>query len=213
MIIFRTFEKTNPFTRELRILVSIWLLQDLPFFLTMTGSGGLLIMPIQKTVLSLIALDSHLPILILRFFVKNYALKPFRQLLNADFVKDAKSRYNFDEMFKYWMNEPCNFYWRKYDLYPIEWLKEPYSMLDEILCRLYGLPNDSYFKEECASIAHHVINTRESLPWASILSLVLKTTIQYFQKATAMKKPNFFFFAYIVDIFCVELHYPNLGWN
>ena len=39
-------------------------------------------------------------------FVKIYALKHFKHLFNADFVKDAKSRYNFDEMLKYWMNEP-----------------------------------------------------------------------------------------------------------
>ena len=39
-------------------------------------------------------------------FVKVYALKPFRQLLNVDFIKAAKSRYNFDEMLKSWMNEP-----------------------------------------------------------------------------------------------------------
>ena len=28
-----------------------------------------------------------------------------------------------------------------------------------------------------------------------------------------MKKPNFFFYAYIVDIFCPKFHYPNLGWS
>ena len=39
-------------------------------------------------------------------FVKNYALKPFRQLLNVDFIKAAKFRYNFDKMLKSWMNEP-----------------------------------------------------------------------------------------------------------
>ena len=39
-------------------------------------------------------------------FVKIYALKPFRQLLNVDFLKAAKSRYNFDQMLKSWMNEP-----------------------------------------------------------------------------------------------------------
>ena len=38
-------------------------------------------------------------------FVKIYALKPFEQLLNDDFIKAAKSRYNFEEMLKSWMNE------------------------------------------------------------------------------------------------------------
>ena len=39
-------------------------------------------------------------------FVKIYALKPFRKLLNADFVKVVKSRFNFDQILKSWMAEP-----------------------------------------------------------------------------------------------------------
>ena len=26
-------------------------------------------------------------------------------------------------------------------------------------------------------------------------------------------KPNFFFSSYIIDIFCAEFRYPNLGWS
>ena len=111
------------------------------------------------------------------------------------------------------MAEPHKFSQRKDEIYPVEWFKEPYSLLAAMLCRLYGLPNCSYFKEEWASISHHVITTGKSLPWASILSLELKTTIEEFQKDTARKKSNFFFYAYIVDIFCAEFHYPNMGWS
>ena len=39
-------------------------------------------------------------------FVKIYALKHFRHLLNVDFVKDAKSMFNFDQMLKPWMAKP-----------------------------------------------------------------------------------------------------------
>ena len=38
-------------------------------------------------------------------------------------------------------------------------------------------------------------------------------TIQDYQKATSMKKPNFFFLTFIIDVFCTEFQYPNLGWN
>ena len=110
-------------------------------------------------------------------FVNIYALKPFRQLLNVDFVKATKSIYNFDQMLKSWMVELHKFSQRKDELYPIEWFKEPYSLLASMLCRIYGLPNCSYFKEEWALISHHVITIRESLPWASILSLEHKTAI------------------------------------
>ena len=97
-------------------------------------------------------------------FVKIYALKPFRQLVNADFVKFSKSRYNFNQMLKSWMVKPRKFSQRKDELYPIEWIKEPYSLIAAMLCRIYGLPNCSYFKEEWAPIAHHVITTSESFP-------------------------------------------------
>ena len=82
-----------------------------------------------------------------------------------------------------------------------------------MLCRLYGLPNYSYFKKEWAPIAHHVITTDDSFPWASILSLESKSAIQEFQKATARKKPNFYLSAFIVDIFCADFLYPNMGWS
>ena len=42
-------------------------------------------------------------------FVNIYALKPFTQLLNAYFVKVAKSMYNFEQMLKFWMAEPHKF--------------------------------------------------------------------------------------------------------
>ena len=111
------------------------------------------------------------------------------------------------------MSNPDKFSQRKDDLYPVDWFREPYSLLAAMLCRLYSLPNCSYFKVEWAPIAHHIQTAGESLPWDSILSLELKTTIQDYQKASAKKKPNFFFLAFIVDVFCAEFHYPNLGWN
>ena len=109
------------------------------------------------------------------------------------------------------MDEPCKFSQRKDELYPIEWFKEPYSLLAVMLCRLYGLPNCSYFKEEWAPIAHHVITTSEYFPWASILSLELKNSIHEFRKAT--KKPNFYLSTFIMDIFCAEFCFPNMGWS
>ena len=38
-------------------------------------------------------------------FVSIYTLKPFKQLLDADFIKASKSRFNFDQMLKSWMAE------------------------------------------------------------------------------------------------------------
>ena len=111
------------------------------------------------------------------------------------------------------MHQPSKFSKRYDDLYPVTLFKEPYSLLAAMLCRLYGLPNCSVFKAKWAPAAHHVLKTSDYFPWASILSLELKKSIQDYQKATAKKKPNFFFSAFIYDIFCTEFQYPNLGWN
>ena len=64
-----------------------------------------------------------------------------------------------------------------------------------------------------ASIAHHVLTTGESFPWAFIMSLELKIVIQDYQKAIARKKPDFFFSAFVIDVFYTDFQYPNLGWN
>ena len=99
-----------------------------------------------------------------RTFARIYALKLYTQLLDADFVNAAKSNFNFDQMLKSWMTEPHKFFKRKDELYPVEWFKEPYSLLATMLCKLYGLPNCSFFKEEWAPITHHIITTSESFP-------------------------------------------------
>ena len=110
-------------------------------------------------------------------FVKAYGLKPARQPLDADFSKAYKSRFNFNEMLKSWMSESSKFSQRNDDLYPIAWFREPYSLLEAMLCRLYGLPNCSFFKVEWDPIAHHVLTKGESFPWDSILSLEIRTVI------------------------------------
>ena len=82
-----------------------------------------------------------------------------------------------------------------------------------MLCRLYGLPNCYVFKSKWAPVAHHVLATDDSFPSESMLALELKISIQDYQKATARKKPNFFFSAFIYDILCAEFEYPNLEWK
>ena len=49
-------------------------------------------------------------------FIRAYGLKPARQPLNTEFSQASKTRFNFDEMLKSWMNEPSKFSWRKDNL-------------------------------------------------------------------------------------------------
>ena len=98
-------------------------------------------------------------------FIKAYGLKPAIQPLNAEFFQASKTKFNFDEMVKYWMNEPSKFSQRKDYLYPITWFREPYSLLAYMLCRLYGLRNCSIFKAERVPISHRILTTSEYFPW------------------------------------------------
>ena len=68
-------------------------------------------------------------------------LKLARQLLNAKFAQSSKTRFNFNENLKSWMHEPGKLSQRIDDLYLVTWFKEPYSLLEAMLCRLYGLPS------------------------------------------------------------------------
>ena len=146
-------------------------------------------------------------------FTRAYALKPVVQPLNIEFTQSSKTRYNFNEMLKYWMNEPRKFSQRDGNLYPVTWFREPYSLLEAMLCILYGLLNFYVFKSEWDLVTHHVLTIGKSFSWASILSLELKMAIQDYQKATARKKPNFFLPAFIIDVFYTEFQYPNFEWN
>ena len=134
-------------------------------------------------------------------FTRVYALKPAIQPLTIECAQSSKTRFNFEEMLKSWMHEPGKLLQRADDLYPVTWFKDPYSLLAAMLCRLYHLPNSFVFKDEWAPVGHHVLETNDSFPWASILSLELKKSIQAYQKATSRKKPNFFFSAFIFYVF------------
>ena len=85
--------------------------------------------------------------------------------------------------------------------------------METMLCRIYGLPNCSIFKVEWAPVDHHILTTGEYFPRDSIFLLELKMAIQDYQNAASRKKPNFFFSAFVIDVFCTEFQYPNLGWN
>ena len=39
-------------------------------------------------------------------FIRAYGLKTVRQPLTAEFANASKTRFNFDEMLKYWMQKP-----------------------------------------------------------------------------------------------------------
>ena len=79
-------------------------------------------------------------------FTRAYGIKLARQPFNTEFAQASKTRFNFDEMLKSWMNEPSKFSQRKDDLYPVTWFREPYSLLAAMLLDFMVFPIALFLK-------------------------------------------------------------------
>ena len=92
-------------------------------------------------------------------------------------------------MIKSWMDNPAAFLPKPNKLYPISWFREPFSLLEAMLCRLYGLLNCIVFKLEWVPLVHNIITTGESFKWAQILLVVMKEAIEKYQKSPTSRNP------------------------
>ena len=98
------------------------------------------------------------------------------------------SEFNFEQVIKYWMHNPADFFSKSNKAYPISWFRESFSLLEAMFCELYGLPKCREFKDECDIIAHHTLLIGERFNWEQILSVMLKESIEKYQNvATSMK--------------------------
>ena len=111
------------------------------------------------------------------------------------------------------MDNPVEFLPKPHKLYPISWFREAFSLFSTMLCRLHGSPNCIVFKEEWAPLAHHILTTGESFNWAKILLVVLKESIEKYQKTLVSIKPTFYLSSYVMDIFCASFPLSTMGWN
>ena len=111
------------------------------------------------------------------FFVKEYSLNPLQQLLNAKFLDATMTQFHFEEMIKSWMDNLAEFVPKDETSCPIYSFRDSFALLEEMLCRFYGLPNCTVFKAEWDPITHHILTIGESFNWAQILSLLLKDII------------------------------------
>ena len=109
--------------------------------------------------------------------------------MTAQSLDVAINQFNFEEMIKSYMDNPIEFVPNIDMSYPISWFREPFSLPEAMLCRLYELPNCIAFKVEWAPIAHHILTTGKSINWAHILSGVLKEAIEKYQKKPTSRKP------------------------
>ena len=106
----------------------------------------------------------------------------------------------------------------KYDkmgMYPIDSLENPHNYAGSMLCRLYGIPNNTKFFIEWVPLIDACINCH-IMNWSTILSDNLSTTIsEYHQKRSTSTKnlPPFYMSSYIMESICFYTKFPIMGWK
>ena len=110
-----------------------------------------------------------------------------------------------------WMDNPAQFIPKPDRSCHISWFRESFSLLETMLCILYGLPNCTVFKAKWVPLTHHVLTIGEYFNWAQILSVILKEAIEKYQKNPASRKPSFYLSAYVMDVLYATLLSPGIG--
>ena len=101
----------------------------------------------------------------------------------------------------------------KSGMHAIASLANPYNYAAAMLCRLYGLPNNSKFSIEWIPLIDACVNSH-IMNWATILSDNLDTIItEYQQKRDSSPEnlPLFYFSAYIMDAIYFCTTFPTMG--
>jgi len=157
----------------------------------------------------------------IRWVVKNLSIEDM-QFMNSKMELmgsfEAEELKKIEEPFE--MIHGCRvlekkFKYDKMSMYLVDSLENPYNYATSMLCRLYGLPNNTKFSIEWiplinASVNSHIMN------WHTILFDNPATAIsEYCQKRSTSigNLPPFYFSAYIMDVIYFYTKFPIRGWK
>lgn len=118
-------------------------------------------------------------------------------------------------MIQEWRRRDNKFKQDKVSMYPIASLDNPYSFAASMLCRLYGLHDNSKFFINWFHLINVCVNSH-IMNWATIMSKNLaKAIIEYHQTRVASSRevPQFFMSTYVFDDICFCTHFPTMGWK
>jgi len=117
----------------------------------------------------------------------------------ANFAKKIEEPF---KMIHGWRVLENKFKYDKMSMYLVASLENPYNYAASMLCRLYGLPNNTKFSVEWIPLINAPVNSH-IMNWPTILSDNLGTAIsEYRQKRSTSTEnlPPFYFSAYIMDV-------------
>lgn len=130
-------------------------------------------------------------------------------------AKFAKQNEEPFKMIYGWRVLENEFKYDKMGMYPVASLVNPHNYASSMLCRLYGLLNNTKFSIEWVPLIDACVNSH-IMNWATILSNNLATAIsEYRQKrSTSIENlPPFYLSAYIMDAICFCTMFPIMGWK
>ena len=103
--------------------------------------------------------------LLLRFihvFARAYALETPKHIFSLKFFDETLAKFNYEQVVKSWLVDPTLVIPLSLSEYLVSWFRDPFSLLDAMFCRLFGLPNCSSFKAKWVPMANHVLLTGDS---------------------------------------------------
>ena len=149
----------------------------------------------------------------LEVFARAYGLKTPKQFFLGNYFDKFLSKSKYEQVVKCWMEDPTLVIPVSLSAYPVSWFKEPFSLLTNMFCRLYGLPNCSLLKNKWLPMANHVFLTGDLFYWVQILFCNLWEQIEKYQKTLVNRKPSFYMSGFVMDAFCACSCFPELNWD
>jgi hypothetical protein len=146
---------------------------------------------------------------------KYYKLNESGEKLSTDFVLSLYASHDTRKIMAFWWREDKKFTNQTSSWYPMVNLREPYTYLMALLCRLHGQKDCSQFSEAWMPLAFTVAISGTGFNWSAIISKQLSTYIKQAQTPKEGDTPAFYMALYLLDIICARNAFAgiNLNWH
>ena len=86
--------------------------------------------------------------------------------------------------------------------YPIQCFKRNDILFMDMIFLLYGKGYSTHFKIDWMSLVHHIVELGQFFSWEIFLSPNLLGFVHLSKEVPKTKVPNFYMFAYLLDVVC-----------
>lgn len=144
-------------------------------------------------------------------FTAIYRLPPPKESVDEAYMKAFAGRHpNFDECIQEWWFDDDAFKPSPLRVYRVQNFHEDFRPVVVMLCRLMGEKNCNLFRREWVPYMYAVVEHGWILNWANILADVMQKVLRRYLEASEGSKPSFFMYAYLLDMVCTMIEFPEL---